>query len=89
MLFRGKYEIRRISESRVENEAEDSEKDEKDNDGRDRDVVYDSSSMPSPPKNALDVDLHQIVRRLTITGTRVVEEFMDHGIDQVLIYASV
>ncbi|KAA0041907.1 uncharacterized protein E5676_scaffold306G00990 [Cucumis melo var. makuwa] len=71
MLFRGKYEIRRISESRVENEAEDSEKDEKDNGGRDRDVVYDSSSMPSPPKSALDVDLHQIVRRLTITGTRV------------------
>ncbi|KAA0035440.1 uncharacterized protein E6C27_scaffold285G00630 [Cucumis melo var. makuwa] len=53
MLFQGKCEIRWISESRVENEAKDSEKDEKDNDGRDRDVVYASSSMPSSPKNAL------------------------------------
>uniref|UniRef100_A0A9I9DBK1 Uncharacterized protein n=1 Tax=Cucumis melo TaxID=3656 RepID=A0A9I9DBK1_CUCME len=52
MLFREKCEIRRISESRVGNEPEDLEKDEKDNDGRDRDVVYASSSMPSPPKNA-------------------------------------
>uniref|UniRef100_A0A9I9D740 Uncharacterized protein n=1 Tax=Cucumis melo TaxID=3656 RepID=A0A9I9D740_CUCME len=53
MLFRGKREIRRISESRVGNEAEDSEKDEEDDDGRDRDAVYASSSVPSPPKNAL------------------------------------
>uniref|UniRef100_A0A9I9EAQ6 Uncharacterized protein n=1 Tax=Cucumis melo TaxID=3656 RepID=A0A9I9EAQ6_CUCME len=68
MLFRGKCEIRWISESRVGNEAEDSEKDEKDNDGRDRDVVYASSSMPSSPKKCSHSDK---VRRLTRTGTRV------------------
>ncbi|XP_038882779.1 uncharacterized protein LOC120073931 [Benincasa hispida] len=54
MFFRRKYEIRRkssIFESRVGNEAEDSEKDEE-NDGGARDAVF-SSSVPSPPKNAL------------------------------------
>ncbi|KAA0039548.1 uncharacterized protein E5676_scaffold775G00820 [Cucumis melo var. makuwa] len=53
MLFQGKCEIRRTSKSHIENEVEDSEKDEKDNDGRNRDVVYASSSMPSPQKNTL------------------------------------
>uniref|UniRef100_A0A9I9EH57 Uncharacterized protein n=1 Tax=Cucumis melo TaxID=3656 RepID=A0A9I9EH57_CUCME len=61
-------------ESHIRNEAKDSEKDEKDNDGRDRDVVYSSSSMPLPPKNALILTrcrFHQIVCCLTITDTRV------------------
>ncbi|XP_023543942.1 uncharacterized protein LOC111803666 [Cucurbita pepo subsp. pepo] len=54
MFFQGKREIRRkssITESRVRDEAEDSEQNEE-SEGAARDEVF-ASSAPSPPKNAL------------------------------------
>ncbi|XP_022977257.1 uncharacterized protein LOC111477626 [Cucurbita maxima] len=54
MFFQGKPEIRRkssITESRVRDEAEDSEQNEE-SEGAARDAVF-ASSAPSPPKNAL------------------------------------
>ena len=54
MFFQGKCEIRRkssITESRVRDEAEDSEQNEE-SEGAARDEVF-ASSAPSPPKNAL------------------------------------
>ena len=71
MLCRGKREIRRISESRVGNEAEDSEKDEEEDDGRDGDAVYSSFSVPSPPKNALILSrCRSAPNRSSFNGTR-------------------